>query len=133
MENTGSKNNGIFINHYPAGMVHFNRTTDRNGNEREFATVSFSCPESKNGYATFTVNLKQLLPSTKKDGTVVDGRYNILLGNPDGKRRVSIAANNAKKKEDRRYADVELTNQQVAKYVTTARNAYADAQEKEIS
>ena len=121
--------NSTFINHYPVQMVHFNKTTDKNGNERQFASVSFSCPESKSGYGTFSVNMGQLLPAKKKDGTVVDGRYSILLGDAEKTRKVSIATNRAKNKSQRQYANVKLTNAQIAEYVNTARAAYTEEQE----
>ncbi len=124
-----TKTNGAFINHYPAGMVHIRKTTDKNGNEREFASVSIACPESKTGMANITVNMGQLLPATKKDGTVVDGRYSILLGDADKERTVSVATNNPKNAKNRKYADVKLTNAQIAEYVNTARAAYAEEQE----
>ena len=122
-----TKTNSAFINHYPAGMVHIQTTTDKNGNERQFANISFSCPESKSGYATFNVNIKQLLPAAKKDGTIVDGRYSILLGDADKERTVSIATNYSNDKSKRTYADIKLTNAQIAGYVNTARNEYTAA------
>ena len=124
-----SNTNSTFINHYPAGMIHIQTTTDKNGNAREFANVSFSCPESKSGYGTFSVNMGQLLPATKKDGSVIDGRYSILLGDADKARKVSVATNNPKDKSKRKYASVLLTNAQIAKYVNTARAEYREAQE----
>ena len=120
--------NSTFINHYPAQMVHINKSVNPDGTEREFASVSFSCTESKNGYATFSVNMGQLLPATKKDGTVVKGRYSILLGDAEKTRKVSIATNNPKDRSRRKYATVELTNEQIAEYVNTARAAYHEAQ-----
>ena len=120
--------NSTFINHYPAGMIHFNTATDKDGNERQFANVSFNCPESKSGYGTFSVNMGQLLPATKKDGTVVDGRYSILLGDAEKTRRVSIATNKAKNKNQRKYASILLTNAQIAEYISTARAEYAESQ-----
>lgn len=124
MKNT----NSTFVNHYPAGMIHFNTATDKNGNERQFANVSFNCPESKSGYGTFSVNMGQLLPATKKDGTVVNGRYSILLGDAEKTRRVSIATNRAKNKSQRKYACILLTNAQIAEYISTARAEYKEAQ-----
>ena len=120
--------NSTFINHYPAGMVHINSTIDKDGKERQFANVSFECPESKSGYGTFSVNMGQLLPATKKDGTVVKGKYSILLGDADKPRKVSVATNNPKDKRKRKYADVQLTNAQIAEYVNTAREVYREAQ-----
>ena len=70
----------------------------------------------------------QLLPATKKDGTVIDGRYSILLGEADKERRVSVATNNPKNAKSRKYADLKLTNAQIAEYVNTARAEYREAQ-----
>ncbi len=123
-----TNSNSTFINHYPAGMIHFNTTTDKDGNERQFANVSFNCPESKSGYGTFSVSMGQLLPATRKDGTVVNGRYSILLGDADKTRKVSVATNNPRDRSKRKYASVLLTNAQIAEYVNTARAEYREAQ-----
>ncbi len=71
--------------------------------------------------------MAQLLPAKKKDGTVVNGKYSILLGKPEKEKAVSIATNNAKDKAKRTYASVKLTNAQIAEYISTARNAYSEA------
>ncbi len=123
-----SNTNSTFINFYPAGMIHFNTATDKDGNERQFASVSFICPESKNGYGTFSVNMSQLLPATRKDGTVVNDKYNILLGNAEKPRKVSVATNKAKNKSQKRYASIQMTNAQIAEYVNTARAEYRETQ-----
>lgn len=120
--------NKTIINHYPAGMVHIRKTTDKSGSEREFASVSFACPVSKTGYGSFAVNMGQLLPASKKDGTVVNDRYSILLGDADKTRKVSIATTNTKDAKKRKYADVLFTNSQIAEYINTARAAYIEAQ-----
>lgn len=122
-----TNSNNTFINHYPAGMIHFNTATDEDGNERQFANVSFNCPESKSGYGTFSISMGKLLPATRKDGTVVNGRYSILLGDADKTRKVSVATNNPKDRSKRKYASVLLTNAQIAEYVDTARVKYKEA------
>ncbi len=127
MKNTNNTNN-TFINYYPAGMVHINSTTDKNGNVRQFANVSFSCPGSKNGYGTFAVSLGQILPATRKDGTPVNGCYSIMLGDAEKTRKVSIATNNPKDRSKRKYESVLLTNAQIAEYVNTARAEYWETQ-----
>ncbi len=132
MTKTEEKRNGTFINHYPKGMIHINEATDKKGNKREFASVSFSCPESKTGYGTFSVNMGQLLPATKKNGDVSENKYSIYLGKPEKERAVSIATNNPKNKKNRKYASVKLTNAQIADYVNTARDLYSETQAASI-
>ncbi len=118
------KKNGIFINHYPQEMVHVRKTTDKDGKEREFASVSIACKESKTGMGTITVNMGQLLPANKKNGTTVDGRYSILLGDPDKTRKVSIATD----PDGKTFETIELTNAQIAKNVDAARKEYRNSQ-----
>ena len=123
MSNT-TKKNGAFIGHYSEKMVHI-RNTD---NGRQFASVSINIPESKTGYGTISVNLGQLLPARKMDGTIVDNRYTILLGNRDKTRKVSICTKKATKTKPAQYDVITKTNGEIADMVAEARAAYAEAQ-----
>lgn len=76
-----------FINFISEKMLHVNKTSDG----KEFVNVSFPCSESKTGYASFGVNLGQVLNATKRDGTIVEGYKSILLGDAEKTRKVSIA------------------------------------------
>ena len=123
MSNT-TKKNGAFIGHYAAGMVHFRDTA----NGRKFASISINVPESKTGYGTISVNVGQLLPARKMDGTIVDNRYTILLGDRDKSRKVSICTKKKTKTKPAEYATITLTNGEIADMVAEARAAYAEAQ-----
>ena len=74
----------------------------------------------------------QLLPATKTDnGTVepyvVENRYNILLGDADDLRDVSVQTNNAKVKKNKKFATIQLTNAAIAEMVNAARAEYVAA------
>lgn len=128
---TNDKKNGAFINHYPKGMVHFQDYVNSKGEPGTLASVTIDCPQSKTGKATIAVNLGQLLPAKKRNRQtgkkyVVKNRWNIFLGDKDELRDVSIALNNAKKKENRKYQTIQMTNAQIEAMVTTARELYAE-------
>ena len=93
-------------------LIHDQKTTAADGTERTFKNVSVPYADSKTGYASFSVNDGQVRPCTNKDGTVVEGRHNILLGDPAKTRKVSICTKKTKRKAE--YATIELTNQQIA-------------------
>lgn len=105
-----------FINFISEKMIHIN--TSSTG--KEFANISFPCPDSKNGYASFSVSMGQVLNATKKDGSIVNGFKSILLGKADGIRKVSVATN----KKGSNYKNIELTNAAIADMFNTARAAY---------
>ena len=109
-----------FINFISEAMLHTNTTKDG----KQFVNVSIPCPQSKTGYASFGVNMGQVLPAKKKDGTIVAGYKSILLGEADKTRKVSVATN----KKGTNYKDVEVTNAQIAAYFNDARNAYRAVQ-----
>lgn len=109
-----------WLNYTSEKMIHINKTAEG----KEFANISISCPQSKTGIATLAVNLGQVLDSTRKDGTVVEGYKNILLGDADKTRKVSIATN----KKGTSYKTVEMTNGEIAQTVADARKAYRAAQ-----
>ena len=109
-----------WLNYVSAKMIHINKTAEG----KEFANISIACPQSKTGFATVAVNLGQILDSTKKDGSVVDGMKNILLGAPEKTRKVSVATN----KKGGQYKTVEMTNEAIAAMVTEERKAYRAAQ-----
>ena len=110
-----------FLNYVSEKMIHTN-TAKESG--KEFATISISCPQSKTGLATISVNLGQILDAKKKDGTVVKGYKNLLLGAPDKTRKVSIATNKSK------YKTVEMTNAAIAEMFNAERQAYRAAQKE---
>ena len=62
-----------FINFISEKMLHVNKTSDG----KEFVNVSFPCSESKTGYASFGVNLGQVLNATKRDAKLASLKVNI--------------------------------------------------------
>lgn len=109
-----------WMNYISEKMVHINKTADG----KEFANISIACPKSKTGLATIAVNLGQVIDATKKDGSVVEGMKNVLLGDPAKSRKVSIATN----KKGTNFKTVEMTNQEIAEMVLAERQAYRAAQ-----
>lgn len=105
-----------FINFISEAMLHTNTTAAG----KQFVNVSIPCKESKTGFASFGVNMGQVLDATKKDGTVVAGYKSILLGEADKTRKLSVATN----KKATNFKDIEVTNAQIAAYFNDARNAY---------
>lgn len=103
-----------YINYISEKMLHARKTPAG----REFVSVSVACPASSNGYGTFAVGTKQVFDSTRKDKTVVTGFKNILLGNPEKTRKVSI------KTPEGTYENVEMTNEDIAEMFTAERDAY---------
>ena len=106
-----------WLNYVSEKMIHQNQTAEG----KEFANISIACPNSKTGLATIAVNLGQILDSTKKDGSVVDGMKNVLLGAPEKTRKVSILKGG-------QYETVEMTNAQIVKAVAESRKAYRAAE-----
>ena len=108
-----------FINFISEKMLHTNRTADG----KEFVNVSFPCAESKTGYASFGVNLGQVLDAKKKDGTVVAGYKSVLLGDAEKTRKVSVATN----KKGTSFKNIEMTNAAIADAFEASRKAYKAA------
>lgn len=108
----------LFLNYVSEKLIHANQTED---GSREFANVSIPVEGSKSGYGSFAVNKGQILDATKKDGTVVPGMKNILLGAPEKTRKVSI-------QKGKSYKTIEMTNQEIVDAVAASRKAYRAAQ-----
>lgn len=109
-----------FINFISEAMLHTNTTATG----KQFVNVSIPCDQSKTGYASFGVNMGQVLNATKKDGTVVAGFKSILLGEADKTRKISVATN----KKGTSYKDIKVTNAAIAEMFNAARNAYRAVQ-----
>ena len=110
----------VFINFINDAMLHTNTTAAG----KQFVNVSIPCPQSKTGFASFGVNMGQVLNATKKDRTVVAGYKSILLGEADKTRKVSVATN----KKGTSYKDIEMTNAAIAEAFNAARTAYRQTQ-----
>lgn len=120
--NATAKN--VFLNWMSEKMIHVNKAADG----RQFASISFPCKQSANGFASVGVNMGQLLPATKRDKSVVDGYKSILLGKPDKERTVSICTKAAKGNAQAKYATIKMTNQDIADAIAADRAAYLQAQ-----
>lgn len=112
--------NNTFINFVSAKLLHTNKAN----NGREFVNVSIPVEASKTGYGSFAVNPGQVMNSTKKDGSLVDGYKNILLGAADKQRQVSICTKTATKKSPAQYSTIAMTNGEIAEAVAASRKAY---------
>ena len=115
----------IFANFVSEAMLHTNTTADG----KEFVNVSIPCSKSSTGYASFAVNVGQVLDATKKDGTVVPGYKSILLGAADKTRKVSVAS--GKKKIT--YKTIDMTNEEIVAEIAASRKAYRAAQATEAA
>ncbi len=115
----------LFLNFVSEEMIHENERTDGKGS---VLNISIPVAQSKNGYGSFAVNPQQRYDAKKKDGTVVDGYANILLGGADKTRKVSICTKKATAKKPATYGTIEMTNQEIADLVKTARAEYKAAQ-----
>ena len=111
-----AKTNNIFINFVHEALIHINTRQDG----KQFANISIPCAESKTGYASFAVNMGQLFPATKRDGSVVDGYKSVLLGKPEQPKKLSVATN----KKGTNWKDIPVTVQQIADMFNTSREAY---------
>ena len=112
----------VFVNYVSEKLIHSNQTKDGG---RQFANVSVPVPTdvSLSGLGSFAVNLGQILDAKKKDGTVVEGYKNLLLGAPDKTRKVSVQTADG-------YAQIEITNAAIAEYFVVSRKAYRAAQKE---
>lgn len=116
----------IFMNFANEAMLHANQTAEG----KSFTNVSIPCSKSATGYASFAVNDGQVLPATKKDGTVVDGYKSILMGSADKTRNVSVAVKKGRKTV---YETISMTNQEIVDCVNAARKAYRASQATETA
>lgn len=97
----------VWLNYVSEKMIRIYKTKNRGG--KEFASISIKCPQSKTGFATLAVNLKQIFNTTRKDGSVVKGYKNIFLGKEDENRNVSIAVGN----RSTYYKEILMTNREI--------------------
>ena len=122
-----------FVNRVAEAMIHEQTTTGKDGQPRTFYNVSVRNPESKTGYSSFSLNKGQVLPCTKKDGTVVDGMRNLFLGDAEKTRKVSVCTRKAAAKRAATYTNVEMTNAQIAELFAADYAAYKAAKATETA
>lgn len=118
-----------WINYVKTDLIHEGKATktDKDGNqvEKTFYNISFPCADSKTGYASVSVSAGQVRDAVKKNGELKDGYKNILLGDADKVRQVSIVTKKAGKKTAAQYGKKDMTNAEIAEAFTSAREAYA--------
>lgn len=122
MAKTTEKANNLFLNWTPEAMLHENAKKDGTGS---VINVSIHVAQSKTGLGSFAVNPKQVLAQTKRDGSEAAGYKAIVLGQPTGKRQVSICTKAGKKPV---YSTIEMTNEEIVASVAAARKEYREAQ-----
>lgn len=103
----------VFLNWINRKLIHAATKDDKT-----FYNVSIPMKDSTTGYGSLSVNAGQIMTSTTKDGNANDNYVNILLGKPEGVRKISI------KRADGSYATRSLTNMEIAKLVEENRSAY---------
>lgn len=117
-----------WINYVNEALIHEGKKIKDDGSTRTFYNVSFPCAQSKTGYASVSVSAGQVRDAIKKDNTVKAGYKNILLGDEEKVREVSIVTKKATKKSAAQYGKITMTNKEIAEAYTAARNEYAAAQ-----
>lgn len=111
------KTSNLFLNFVSEKLLHTNTASSG----KQFTNVSIPCDKSVTGYASFGVNMGQILPSTRRDGTVIDGYKSVLLGKPETERTVSICT------APGAYENIKMTNQAIADAIETNCTAYRAA------
>lgn len=116
-----------WINYVNESLIHEGKATKEDGTEKVFYNISFPCAQSKTGYASVSVSAGQVRDAKLKNGEIKAGYKNILLGDPEKVRQVSVVTKKGTKKSDAQYAKVDMTNAAIAEAFVSARNAYAAA------
>lgn len=112
--NTANKN-GVFINWLSAKLVR-----DAKSGDREFKSVSVP---TENGFMSIAVNEGCIIPSTKRDGTVVDGYVSVLIGQKGSTKKVSVPT-----ADGTGYETIEMAVTDIADKYNAQRAAYRAAQ-----
>lgn len=108
--------NGLFVNYVSDALVHSN--TNKSG--KTFKNLSIPTDMSKTGFASIALADGQIMPATKRDGSVIEGYVNVLLGKADSVKKISVATN----KKGTAYKTIEVTAQQIADMFAENREAY---------
>lgn len=108
----------VWLNYVSEKMIRIYKTKNRGG--KEFASISIKCPQSKTGFATLAVNLKQIFNTTRKDGSIVEGYKNVLLGAEDETRKISVSYLGSIRDGLPHSRKLLMTNSDIAKAVTEA-------------
>lgn len=113
----------VWANYVSEKLIHAQMTKGADGAERIFYNISVPYEGSKTGYSNFAVNAGQVRTCTNRDGDTVNGCKNILLGDPQKTRKVSICTKLATKRKPAGYKQIEMTNQQIADLFNKKRNS----------
>lgn len=109
----------LFMNYVSEALVHENTS----GAGKKFFNISVPCAQSKTGFASIAVSAGQVFQTTRRDGSIVDGMKNVLLGDADKTRKVSVATN----KKGTSYKNIELTNAAIVEAFEANKTAYREA------
>ena len=105
-----SKNVNVWANYVSKALVRERKTQ----NGKTFLSVSMPYSKSVNGWASFNINSAQARPCKNKAGEEIKTMYNLLLGDPNATRKVSICTKLSANGKGAEYAAIEMTNQQIA-------------------
>lgn len=122
-ETKTTEKRSVFMNYVSDNMAR-ERTATKDGKENSFISLSFPCDKSATGYGSITVNTKQRVPSTLKNGEVKTGYHNYMLGAAAGKRKVSIATAVDENGKATEYGEITLTNEEILAMFEADRKAY---------
>ena len=108
------------MNYVSEALVHENTS----GAGKKFFNISVPFAQSKTGFASIAVFAGQVFQTTRRDGSIVDGMKNVLLGDADKTRKVSVATN----KKGTIYKDIKLTNAAIVEAFEANKAAYREEQ-----
>jgi hypothetical protein len=120
-------NVNTFVNYVNEKSIH----AQENSKGKAFCNVSIPSNLGITGFASIAVNAGQILPCTRKDGTVSEGYKNVLLGKPEGTHKVSYLVKKATAKRAAKYETVEMSNTAILDMINAARKAYRASQAAE--
>lgn len=112
----------VFLNYINARSIHEN--TNKDGKAFKSVSIPWSDPRAVTGFAKINVQPGQVIPCTDRQGNVVDGRNNIVLGKSDSTRKVNICVSAKTDTAEAVYEDIEMTNAEIKAMYDDSRKAY---------
>ena len=101
--------NPVFINNYPASLLHKRQA------KTVFNSISFRLNDA---WASFTLPLGMSKPATRRDGSVIEGCMNLFLGDAAKTHNVSV------RNSDGTFDVFEMTNAAILEAIQADRAAY---------
>ena len=102
----------IEIRNYPASLIHDHVSSDDGS---VFQTLSF---RFKNAWASLILPEGSVSQSVTRNGKTIEGRQNVLLGNPEQIRNVSVL------KDDDTYQRTPMFNRSILSAISESRQEY---------